>query len=72
MHEIVNMKCENCGKPRQGDNYHGLMVCDCKMKMTNMKCAKCKKNKKLHCKIYLGWICLVCFHNYELMKIGVN
>lgn len=32
MHEIVGMKCERCGEPRQGDNYHGLMVCSCKGK----------------------------------------
>ena len=27
MHEITNVKCKVCGKPREGDSYHGLMVC---------------------------------------------
>ena len=27
MHEITNVKCKTCGKPREGDSYHGLMVC---------------------------------------------
>jgi len=34
MHEIINIRCEFCGKPRQSDGYHGLMVCCKNPKLT--------------------------------------
>lgn len=35
------------------------------------KCANCKKIKKLFAKIYLGWICLDCYHEFEHKHRGI-